>query len=522
MPTRTHAEPKQATATSTVAPLGRAVSRERHRAGSAPVPPFVHDVVRGPGLALDGGTRAFMESRLGHDFGQVRVHADSRAADSARAIDARAYTVGHDIVFGAGQYAPGTSHGVRLMAHELAHVAQQRESSGDHAADAEARAHDAAARVTSGEPVTSGAIGHAPVGLHAEDGQGTEATETSPAPGRTPLVGPLKISSWLVDELIKNGQLSPEMFQLILSGQIEVQPDEKTEPGAGGETGGPSAGGTKGIATEYNALPGRLFGAGLPSLGPSLTDPLAGAQATPTIPSPTQLIPVGGYLDPVIGYIPRHTVKWTPSPSATEATPGAPEAAPTPTWIQRSLADLKTSFDFSEGLTITSKSQPGMSTSIFVTGITHRVKAPGGIGVQTEFGWDKSIGLQLSYKNWFLHGTLDTDHRWGLSLSFPNDSPIPITPWIGDIFREGGIAIEGFASAAAAGPPDLQNLDPLITQLSPHVDRMKGAIDAATGIAKVQPGVNFALTIGSGPRPGATPADKPSGIFFGGAIVGAF
>jgi hypothetical protein len=80
----------------------------------------------GSGYPLDTATRAFMEPRFGHDFGQVRVHADSGAAKSARAVNARAYTLGSDIVFGAGQYAPGTAEGDRLLAHELTHVVQQK------------------------------------------------------------------------------------------------------------------------------------------------------------------------------------------------------------------------------------------------------------------------------------------------------------------------------------------------------------------------------------------------------------
>ena len=91
--------------------------------GAAPV--SVSAALRAPGEPLDGGTRAYMEGRFGHDFGQVRVHADSSAADSAHSVDALAYTVGHDVVFAAGQYAPNGSAGRRLLAHELAHVVQQ-------------------------------------------------------------------------------------------------------------------------------------------------------------------------------------------------------------------------------------------------------------------------------------------------------------------------------------------------------------------------------------------------------------
>ena len=89
------------------------------------VPPVVHEVLRSPGQPLDAQTNAFFESRFGHDFSHVRVHTDVRAAESARAVNALAYTVGRDMVFGAGQYAPGTSAGQQLVAHELTHVVQQ-------------------------------------------------------------------------------------------------------------------------------------------------------------------------------------------------------------------------------------------------------------------------------------------------------------------------------------------------------------------------------------------------------------
>ncbi len=92
------------------------------------VPPIVHEVLRSPGQPLDAGTRAFMEPRFGHDFSQVRVHTDAKAAESARAVNALAYTVGDDVVFGTGQYAPGSSEGRRLMAHELTHTIQQSNS----------------------------------------------------------------------------------------------------------------------------------------------------------------------------------------------------------------------------------------------------------------------------------------------------------------------------------------------------------------------------------------------------------
>jgi hypothetical protein len=144
-----------------------------HRTEIGDASSAVHGVLNSPGEPLDAATRAFMESRLGHnfsripvdrgrpqgsglavgpegdryereadanasrldgappqaagraDFGAVRVHADSRAAASARAVGARAYTVGSHIVFGAGRYAPRTGEGRSLLAHELTHVLQQ-------------------------------------------------------------------------------------------------------------------------------------------------------------------------------------------------------------------------------------------------------------------------------------------------------------------------------------------------------------------------------------------------------------
>lgn len=92
---------------------------------SGGVPSIVHNVLRSPGQPLDVGTRAFFEPRFGRDFSQVHLHADAKAAESARAVNALAYTVGRDLVFDSGQYAPGTIAGRRLLAHELAHSVQQ-------------------------------------------------------------------------------------------------------------------------------------------------------------------------------------------------------------------------------------------------------------------------------------------------------------------------------------------------------------------------------------------------------------
>ena len=79
----------------------------------------------GPGRPLDPATRTFMEAGFGADFSRVRIHTGSDAAASARSVDALAFTLGRDVVFDEGEYAPETAEGRRLIAHELAHTVQQ-------------------------------------------------------------------------------------------------------------------------------------------------------------------------------------------------------------------------------------------------------------------------------------------------------------------------------------------------------------------------------------------------------------
>lgn len=93
--------------------------------GPQGAPPIVHEVLRSAGQPLDPASRAFFEPRFGCDLSGVQVHTDGRAAESAQAVNAFAYTVGRDVVFGSGQYSPSSRAGRQLLAHELAHVVQQ-------------------------------------------------------------------------------------------------------------------------------------------------------------------------------------------------------------------------------------------------------------------------------------------------------------------------------------------------------------------------------------------------------------
>jgi len=104
--------------------------RLQQKAATAPspgtVPPIMNEVLQSTGQPLDEATRAHLESHLGHDFRDIRVHADDRAARSAKAVGARAYTVGRHIVFGSGEYAVSSRAGQELLAHEATHTLQQR------------------------------------------------------------------------------------------------------------------------------------------------------------------------------------------------------------------------------------------------------------------------------------------------------------------------------------------------------------------------------------------------------------
>ena len=147
----------------------------------SPVPPIVHDVLRSPGEPLDASARSYMESRFQTDFSHVRVHTDTRASESARAVNALAYTVGRNLVFSSGQYRPASSGGMKLLAHELTHVLQQGHGSSQSVpkspltidGSGEAQAEQTAASVMAGRPVTK---------ISSEHSQAVQRQEPIPIP----------------------------------------------------------------------------------------------------------------------------------------------------------------------------------------------------------------------------------------------------------------------------------------------------------------------------------------------------
>lgn len=221
--------------TSKTPPKNAAISQasfglQRAAQNSAPataVPSVVNEVLASPGSPLDPGTRAFMEPHFGHDFSRVRVHADHKAAGSAQAVNALAYTVGNNIVFGARQYAPQSSQGQRLLAHELTHVVQQAGSTRslpDRVEPANSRAEDEAERVA-GRVVQRAKsqnpderpepIGQAPTALNRAPIFGAGCTSEY---DRCRIIEPLKAANQLLDRVL--AELPPIASGNVTQGRI--------------------------------------------------------------------------------------------------------------------------------------------------------------------------------------------------------------------------------------------------------------------------------------------------------------
>lgn len=149
----------------------------------AEAPAIVHEVLRSPGEPIDAATRTVMESSFGYDFSKVRIHRDAKAAASARSVDALAYTVGNEVVFESGRYAPRTREGRSLLAHELTHVVQQggyrqrldgklsvgaADDESERAAETAARAIDADRPVSAAAGGGGGILQRSPAGADAD------------------------------------------------------------------------------------------------------------------------------------------------------------------------------------------------------------------------------------------------------------------------------------------------------------------------------------------------------------------
>jgi Domain of unknown function (DUF4157) len=207
-------------------------------------PGIVHEVLRSPGQALDAPTRAYMEPRFGRDFSGVRIHTDQRAQDSARKINASAYTVGQEVVFAAGRYRPDSGEGRKLLAHELSHTVQQSRSGG-----------------STGSAGMSGAA----LGVHRQEASSQKPQEESRPAETTVFV------SW--DDLLNR--------KLTLPSLLQPRPQQPLLPSPGTLTlgSGPQTGSLLAPSSLFN-FPPITSGGQAPSISPPSSAP------SPFLPTP--------------------------------------------------------------------------------------------------------------------------------------------------------------------------------------------------------------------------------------------
>lgn len=209
---------------------------QRSALSNAPAygPASVQAALRGPSQPLDAATRQTMEAGFGHDFSRVRVHSDAQAAQSARVVNARAYTMGPDIVFAAGQYAPSTTAGQRLLAHELTHVVQQRGSrtTGSNPPSLEQEAQRSAHAILAGQRIAvqpgTAVAGHA---QHAEgEHPGAQPTAADYIAQHTNWIGDLK-EEQLASDLYLLAWESSSHYDFVLEVFAELDEENQVEVG---------------------------------------------------------------------------------------------------------------------------------------------------------------------------------------------------------------------------------------------------------------------------------------------------
>ncbi|HEX8852316.1 MAG TPA: DUF4157 domain-containing protein [Pyrinomonadaceae bacterium] len=462
-------------------PLQRQADDASDDRATPPQPAHTHDAqpAGGTGEPLAEPVRQFFEPRLGQDLSGVRIHTGADAADSARAIHARAYTVGQDIVFGSNQFDTHTSGGMRLLAHELVHVAQQSQTNSTHEAN---NTHE---------------VSRAPFGLYAapEDGQEFDRQLGFQPPGlsgaRPPLFNlpPLKISRDLLFYLISNGLLSLEMRAMLLRSEIVIgEPDtEKAEQPAGARL-GDELGWLKMRVDERKDTGG--------------TEPLPSAVRYP------------GLKDPLLG-------------QQADEYGAPPEPVPSP-GVKKDKTDWY-KFGLTSGLDLPTLP---FKPNIFVGGVTLQLLNRGQLGVEAKMGWTGSTTVHISYRNVHLQVSIDRFGNWEAHLSGPTNYPTPTIDKLKGIFGQGATAVETIARTVKAGVPNPGELKGVTERLGTVAEPLKYAIDAALGIkdapaipgaptpgperpreaADTSPKMSWSIVAGSGPGPGKLPEAIPEGV----------
>jgi Domain of unknown function (DUF4157) len=205
--------------------LQRAPAVAHGSASAAEVPAIVHQALGSPGKPLDPATRSLMEPRFGHSFENVRVHYDGHAAESARAVNARAYTIGQHVVFDAGEYAPHRPAGRELIAHELAHVVQQSRSGSRTTAptsqDSLEQSASSAAWAISNAATSVNVAGASAIGLAREARSLSETVDVRTLNDSELLNEAMQVQQWLAKNANTNDPASDHMTAAL--NQIEAE-----------------------------------------------------------------------------------------------------------------------------------------------------------------------------------------------------------------------------------------------------------------------------------------------------------
>jgi outer membrane protein OmpA-like peptidoglycan-associated protein len=404
---------------------------QRRAVGNGPgtAPPIVHEVLGSPGQPLDVQTRAFFEPRFHYDFSRVRVHADSRAAESARAVNALAYTAGPKIVFGAGHYDPGSAQGQRLLAHELTHVVQQRgesHSQGSLRVGSVGDSHEREAERTASAAISErdlNSVGHAPglvqrqsadptsvpsgAGKDTKGAAGAPSTTPKPEPCAAPRDLPCSPTKGAVAGVVKTVNFVVDRSDLSDAERAKIHATAKTWH-AGGASGNIRVDGyaSAEYECEYNW---RLSCRRAQSVAAELERPssIAGESAPPAaVPATNISLFAHGESDEAGAALAPNRRATISLPTAPTPKPVAPPPTPTPP---------------------TRKCGPDITSALSATLTNVESYFLGGLG-----RWERRVSCMALTGDAPLAGV---DPRWGWDVE---ELQLQGTGWLDSYFRSGG------------------------------------------------------------------------------------
>jgi len=517
----------------------RAPRSRRFRDGRAhgpTLPGGVREAVRSSGEPLNAEVLALMQSGFGHDFSRVRVHSDGDAARSAHALGARAYTVGEDVVFGAGACAPSDVAGRSLIAHELAHVVQQEHTGGTPSRPvssptdrSEGVARSAAERVTAGGSAL-GALGGADARVSCEvepgwqdGGQGQGGGwSIDPSPPPAPATNVLQEfdvdrrkggKPWNLDKLTRQiGEaLAADQGRYI---EVVGYYDVSEEQGAGD---------ARDAAKKRADVVRRALLQWIPTLKGRLRVTIRDRDLWRESGGDPTRRQVGVEWGP-FGLVGGAASPLLADPGATPGVPGLGGAAKAGVPPEESLKAF-----FGDGIAIGKD-----IVSLSIKGITRTLYKEGAIKATLTAGWTATATFKLAIQRWNFSTSLSPTGSWEVRLSFPRET------WLPDATRLKAIMDRGSEAALAIGKTatdpafyqlleraqKLESIDDFKAigdRISPYVDPIRYTIEAAQGIGEYKGGPSFGLSAGSGTAPGGrtqTPAESAAGAPKGAYVQG--